>query len=261
MQIKHLTEQQVRVLSALDELLTPVLVPEPGIFPESVKKQVHLAVQNLREQNKDLQAVTLRVQANIEVRIHATERKVSSLAKAVRMIDDTYTNIVVDQIADVLDDIMSKEESLYQRHTASVAAGLDRLHTTLRGHLTQTTANTTTAAVTLVSFLSDILAMSQEMRENMNTRVLPALRYIADHMMTPAAMPNPPQSSDGLLNRLLALEALCARIANSFECMTPNAGDDLRYGRGRPRSHLGRRDTATCRYRLQVIILLIICHS
>ena len=105
------------MLLALDGLLTPVLVPEPGVFPESLKGQVHAATQGLRNQNRELQAVMLRVQSNIEVRIHTTEKKVSSLAKAVRMVDEMYDQIseVVSQIADVLDDVMSKEESLYQR--------------------------------------------------------------------------------------------------------------------------------------------------
>ena len=147
-----------------------------------MQKQVHLATQHLRNQNVMLQSLILRVQDQVEKSIRALGTRVTGLTGAVDTIEQMYeaTAGFINVVFQAMDEVMKKENSLFQEHTAVVAHALNEMKETFRTTLASHKQMFESFGFSHVTYFNNILRLDNDMHDNLHMHVLPALRYIAD---------------------------------------------------------------------------------
>lgn len=186
-EIRELTQLLREHRADLSTALRPVVITDAAVFPESVKAEVHRAVQSLRNQGRDNAALILRVQWQLEEDLRDLGRRISALSGAVLEIEQLYESICISitDVVELWDRVMSKEESLYMQHTASVAKALSDLSREVR-QLSQTQGQPGRNDVAMLAYLSDVFQMLQSHDTIIHSDVIPALRYIADRLAASA---------------------------------------------------------------------------
>ena len=203
-----------RAQSQLNQLMesirlsnTPVIISEPAVFSDRVQKQVHAATQHLRHQNVTLQSMMLRVQDQIEKSIRGLGARVTALTGAVDTIEQMYeaTAGCINDVFQAMDDVMRKENSLFQEHTAVVARAIKDLEVTFRNTLATHKQMFEGSGFSHVTYFNDILRLDNDLHDNLHAHVLPALRYIADTLQALSQSEQSRDSSIAVLQNTLAL--------------------------------------------------------
>ncbi|OLP89894.1 29 kDa ribonucleoprotein A, chloroplastic [Symbiodinium microadriaticum] len=204
----------LKVQSQLDQLVesirisnTPVIISEPAVFSDRVQQQVHTATQHLRNQNVMLQSMMLRAQDQIEKTIRGLGARVTALTGAVDTIEQMYeaTAGCINDVFQAMDDVMRKENSLFQEHTAVVARAIKDLETTFRNTLATHKQMFEGSGFSHVTYFNDILRLDNDMHDNLHEHVLPALRFIADTLQALSQNEQSRDSSIAVLQNTLAL--------------------------------------------------------
>ncbi|CAE7761964.1 unnamed protein product, partial [Symbiodinium sp. KB8] len=160
----------LKVQSQLDQLMenirisnTPVIISEPAVFSDRVQQQVHTATQHLRNQNVMLQSMMLRAQDQIEKTIRGLGARVTALTGAVDTIEQMYeaTAGCINDVFQAMDDVMRKENSLFQEHTAVVARAVKDLETTFRNTLATHKQMFEGSGFSHVTYFNDILRINR----------------------------------------------------------------------------------------------------
>ena len=186
---------------------TPVIISEPAVFSESVHRQVHTATQHLRNQNVMLQSLVLRAQDQIEKTLRGLGARVTALTGAVTTIEQMYeaTAGCINDVFQAMDDVMRKENSLFQEHTAVVARAVKDLEETFRKTLASHKQMFESSGFSHVTYFNDILRLQNDLHSNLHEHILPALRFLADHLQALSQSEQSRDSAISLLNNTLAL--------------------------------------------------------
>ena len=104
-----------------------------------------------------------------------------------------------------MDDVMRKENSLFQEHTAVVARAIKDLETTFRNTLATHKQMFEGSGFSHVTYFNDILRLDNDMHDNLHEHVLPALRFIADTLQALSQSEQSRDSSIAVLQNTLAL--------------------------------------------------------
>ncbi|CAE7213807.1 unnamed protein product [Symbiodinium sp. CCMP2456] len=109
---------------AIASFHAPVVVSEPGIFPERLLEQVAITGTRLWGQARDTQALLLRIQDTLEQDMNKTRKIIGKLIDAVRELDPMVDSLhgTVNDIFDVLDEVFKQEEALFETHTGQSLA-------------------------------------------------------------------------------------------------------------------------------------------
>ena len=186
---------------------TPVIISEPAVFSERVQQQVHAATQHLRNQNVMLQSMMLRVQDQLEKSIRALGARVTALTGAVDTVEQMYeaTAGCINDVFQAMDDVMRKENSLFQEHTAVVAKAVNDLEVTFRNTLATHKQMFEGSGFSHVTYFNDILRLDNDLHDNLHTHVLPAHRYIADTLQALSQSEQSRDSTIAVLQNTLAV--------------------------------------------------------
>ncbi|CAE7368588.1 unnamed protein product [Symbiodinium necroappetens] len=149
-----------------------------------MQSQVHLATNHLRNQNVMLQSLVLRAQDQIEKTIRGLGARVTALTGAVTTIEQMYeaTAGCINDVFQAMDDVMRKENSLFQEHTAVVARAVKDLEETFRSTLASHKQMFESSGFSHVTYFNDILRLENDLHSNLHEHILPALRFIADNL-------------------------------------------------------------------------------
>ena len=149
----------------------------------------------------------LRAQDQIEKTIRGLGARVTALTGAVDTIEQMYeaTAGCINDVFQAMDDVMRKENSLFQEHTAVVARAIKDLETTFRNTLATHKQMFEGSGFSHVTYFNDILRLDNDMHDNLHEHVLPALRFIADTLQALSQNEQSRDSSIAVLQNTLAL--------------------------------------------------------
>ncbi|CAE7270074.1 unnamed protein product [Symbiodinium microadriaticum] len=111
----------------------------------------------------------------------------------------------INDVFQAMDDVMRKENSLFQEHTAVVARAVKDLEETFRKTLASHKQMFESSGFSHVTYFNDILRLQNDLHSNLHEHILPALRFLADHLQALSQSEQSRDSAISLLNNTLAL--------------------------------------------------------
>ena len=111
----------------------------------------------------------------------------------------------INDVFQAMDDVMRKENSLFQEHTAVVARAVKDLETTFRDTLATHKQLFERSGFSHVTYFNDILRLDNDLHANLHDHILPALRFIADTVQSLSQSEQARDSTLSVLQNTLAL--------------------------------------------------------